>query len=677
VTVHIGIDVGGTFTDFVVLDPASGQLDLFKVPSTRPPTQGVIEGLQLIMRRLELKPEQIARLVHGSTVATNAILEGKWAKTALLTTEGFRDVLEIGRQNRPSLYDLSIERPEPLVPRTRRFALSERLDYEGQVIKALDVSQVKKLAPVLKDVESIAVCFLFAYMNPAHERQVRALLEAELQMPITLSSEILPEYREYERTATTVISAALRPVVGRYLEDLDRRVRKLEVCVPFHVMQSNAGIVPATQAARQAVSMLFSGPAGGVEGSRFIGGQAGFNDLITLDMGGTSTDVSLVQKGRIGMRTEGVIEGRPVRMPMVDIHSIGAGGGSLAWIDAGGALRVGPQSAGSEPGPACYGKGEQPTVTDAQLVLGRLDDKNTLGGRTLNRRSAERAIHNMIARPLGLSLEETAAGILEIADAQMERAIRKITVERGHDPRNFALLAFGGAGPMHAGSLAQRLGIPKVIVPPVAGVLSALGLLVADHVYDFVQTFIQPADDPDLAKLEEFFKQMHRKAEERLHDEVVESVEFLWALEMRYRGQSYELPIELSGQTLSLDMLAEAIQRFHQAHAQLYGYAMEDRPVEIVNLCMRAIGRTPKPPLKLSRESPNKGNASRPPRKVYFHGHGWLESQIFAREGLAPPFKLAGPAVIEGRESTVVLMPEQSAWVDEQGNLIIVCEDIQ
>jgi N-methylhydantoinase A len=670
-SVHIGIDVGGTFTDFVILDPASGRLELFKVPSTRPPTEGVIAGLRQAMRRLGLKPEEIVRLVHGSTVATNAILEGKWAKTALLTTEGFRDVLEIGRQNRPSLYDLAVERPEPLVPRARRFTLSERLDPQGHVVKPLDTAQLQRLMPMLKGAEALAVCFLFSYMNPIHEQKVRALLEAELQVPITLSSEILPEYREYERTATTVMSAALRPVVGQYLEDLDRRVRELQIRAPLQVMQSNAGIVPAAQAARQAVSMLFSGPAGGVEGSRFIGSQAGFNDLITLDMGGTSTDVSLVLKGKIEMRTEGTIEGRPVRMPMVDIHSIGAGGGSLAWIDAGGALRVGPQSAGSHPGPACYGEGEKPTVTDAQLALGRLDEKNTLGGRMLNRQRAERAILSTIARPLGLSLEEAAAGILEIADAQMERAIRKITVERGHDPRKFALLAFGGAGPMHAGSLAQRLGIPKVIVPPVAGVLSALGLLVADHVYDFVQTFIQPVGMPDVIKMEEFFAQMQHEAEERLRDEVIESVEFSRTLEMRYRGQSYELPVKLAGERLESEALAEAARRFHEVHSQLYGYAMADRPVEIVNLRLCAIGQTPKPTLKLQIQKADRGSASRSRRKVYFHGQGWLESQVFEREGLAPPFNLAGPAVIERRESTVVLPPNWQAGVDSFGNFIL------
>ncbi|MBI3460140.1 hydantoinase/oxoprolinase family protein [Candidatus Acetothermia bacterium] len=673
--VHIGIDVGGTFTDIVILDPASGQLELLKVPSTKPATQGIIDGLQLAIQTLGTQAEAVTRLVHGSTVATNAILEGKWAKTALLTTEGFRDVLEIGRQNRPSLYDLSVDRPAPLVPRSQRFGISERLDFQGHVLKALDTAQVNQLIPLLREVESIAVCFLFSYLNPTHEQQVRSLLGKELNVPISLSSEILPDYREPARTATTVMSAALRPVVGHYLEELDDRVRELKIAAKLQVMQSNAGIVSTSQAARQAVQMLFSGPAGGVEGARFIGHQAGLEHLITFDMGGTSTDVALVQKGNIAMKTEGAIEGRPVRTPMVDIHSIGAGGGSLAWIDAGRSLCVGPQSAGSDPGPACYGKGEKPTVTDAQLLLGRLAEKNVLGGRTLNRERAERAIFDMIAQPSSLSLEEAASGILEIADAQMERAIRVITVQRGHDPRKFALLAFGGAGPMHAGALAERLSIPTVIVPPVAGVLSALGLLVADCVIDLVQTFIQRADGADLEKIDAHFARMRLEAETRLRHEPVVRVEFSRTLEMRYRGQSYELPVELGEERLSKETLAEATQRFHLAHSQLYGYAMRDRPIEIVNLHLRAIGRTAKPALRFKL---GKANESSPvhasSRQVYFWGHGWLESQIWLREHLKPGEQLRGPVVIEGRESTVVLMPGQFAKIDAYENVIIESE---
>ena len=674
-SIHIGIDVGGTFTDLVMLDPASGQLELLKIPSTRPATQGVIDGLQRAMQSLGIQPEAITRLVHGSTVATNAILEGKWATTALLTTEGFRDVLEIGRQNRLSLYDLSVDRPAPLVPRSRRFGITERLDFQGTVIKALDTAQIHQLIPTLRNAESIAVCFLFSYLNPTHEQQVRSLLEKELGVPITLSSDILPEYREYERTATTVMSAALRPIVGRYLEELDDLVEELKIGVKLQVMQSNAGIVSASRAAGQAVQMLFSGPAGGVEGARFIGHQAGFENLITCDMGGTSTDVALVQKGSIAMKAEGAIEGRPVRTPMVDIHSIGAGGGSLAWIDQGRALRVGPQSAGSNPGPACYGQGERPTVTDAQLVLGRLDERNVLGGRTLNRERAERAIFDEIAQPLSLSLEEAAAGILEITDAQMERAIRVITVQRGNDPRKFALLAFGGAGPMHAGALAERLSIPTVIVPPVAGVLSALGLLVADSVIDLVQTFIQRADGADLEKIEAHFARMKTEAETRLRHEPVARVKFSKILEIRYRGQSYELPVDSAGDRITEENLADTIERFHQAHSQLYGYAMRDRPVEIVNLRLRAIGRMPKPAFQLNMQKSMESSPTRPAsRKVYFRADGWLESQIFVREQLNPQTKLHGPSVIEGRESTVVLLPGQSARIDTYMNVIIESE---
>jgi N-methylhydantoinase A len=674
-SVHIGIDVGGTFTDIVVLRLGSGQLDLFKVPSTRPATAGVIQGLKRAMQALRLKPEQITRLVHGSTVATNAILEGKWAKTALLTTEGFRDVLEIGRQNRLSLYDLSVDRPESLVPRAQRFGIGERLDYRGDVIKALNSEHIEALIPRLQETESIAVCYLFSYLNPAHEEQTRAILAKSLALPITLSSDILPEYREYERTATTVMCAALRPVVGRYLEDLDQRVRDLDLKVRLQVMLSNAGIVSASRAAQHAVQMLFSGPAGGVEGSRFIGEQAGLKDLITFDMGGTSTDVSLIQQNRIVMKTEGVIEGRPVRMPMVDIHSIGAGGGSLAWTDAGRALRVGPQSAAADPGPACYGKGERPTVTDAQLALGRLGEQSLLGSQRLDRERAERAIYDHIAQPLGLSLANAAAGILEIADAQMNRAIRLISVERGHDPRKFALLAFGGAGPMHACTLAQRLSMPKIIVPPVAGVLSALGLLVADYVQDFVQTFIQNIEQVNLQKLRAYYEKMKAEAEARLRHEPLSAIEFSYTLDMRYRGQSYELPIEIAATSPTPETIMKSVECFHAAHARLYGYAMLDRPVEMVNLRLRAIGRMPKSALKLTGSDSRIPERADTVRNVFFRELGWMSTSILVREGLKAGMKLHGPAVIEGRESTIVLWPNQTARVDSFGNVIIESEE--
>ncbi len=678
--IYIGIDVGGTFTDIVVLQSDSGVIQLFKVPSTRPATAGIFDGIKLASRSLSIQPTEITRLVHGSTVATNAILEGKWAKTALLTTDGFRDVLEIGRQNRPSLYDLSVERPAPLVPRKWRFGVIERLDYQGEILKNLELAPLEKVVDILKkeEIESVAISYLFSYLNPAHEQATQAFLSQKLNIPITLSSEVLPEYREYERTATTVMSAALRPVVGRYLQELDTQIGDYGIQTKLQVMLSNAGIVSATRAARQAVQMLFSGPTGGVEGARFIGNQAGFQDLVTFDMGGTSTDVSLIKQNQIAMKTEGVIEGRPVRMPMVDIHSIGAGGGSLAWIDAGKALRVGPPSAGADPGPACYGHGALPTVTDAQLVLGRLSEKNLLGSWRLNRERAEEAIFNVIAKPLGLSLERAASGILEVADAQMERAIRLITVERGHDPRTFVLLAFGGAGPMHGGALAEQLGIPKVIAPPVAGVLSALGLLVADSVHDFVQTFIQPVMEIDYEKAKKLFEKMQREADTRLQQEdALVTVKYRRAIDLRYRGQSHELPIELESGEVSAQIMQSAVNQFHHTHQQLYGYAMPERPVELVNFRLKAIGQRSKPSLTFasatSHSAPSQANNART-RKVFFRGLGWVESQIWARDALQPGVKFQGPAVIEGRESTVVIFPNQRAAVDAYSNIIIESE---
>ncbi|MCL6642426.1 MAG: hydantoinase/oxoprolinase family protein, partial [Candidatus Bipolaricaulota bacterium] len=519
---RIGIDIGGTFTDIVAFDPRTGQLDSLKISST--PTQleeGVIAGLREILARLQVSAAQVTQLVHGTTVATNAIVEGRWAKTALITTEGFRDILEIGRQNRPELYNFFTERPKPIVGRELRFEVPERLDYQGRVIKPLDEERVKHIALELAGVESVAVVFLFSYLNPAHEKRVKELLRAHLEIPVLLSCEVLPEFREYERTSTTVMSAALVPIVSRYLHKLDEATQRLGIRREWRIMQSNAGIVSSTLAQVNPITLVLSGPAGGVEGARFIGELAGFKNLITMDMGGTSCDISLILDGKPLIRTEGEIAKRPLRLPMLDIHTIGAGGGSIAWLDSGGALRVGPRSAGAEPGPACYGRGgTEPTVTDAQLVLGRLDPDSPLGDiPQLHVHRAQAAIEEKIARPLKMSLEEAAWGILEVADANMERAIRVITVERGHDPRDFALLAFGGAGPLHAGCLAKRLGIQAVIVPASAGVLSALGLLTADLVHHFVQTVLKQAEELDLAHVNAIYDGFRAEGRSRLRED--------------------------------------------------------------------------------------------------------------------------------------------------------------
>ncbi len=533
----LGIDVGGTFTDFVA--HWEGKLFLWKTPTTKPPSHGILQGLRLLEKQVE-------RIVHGTTIATNAILEGKWARTALLTTEGFRDVLEIGRQARPSLYDLFCERPTPIVPREWRLEVPERLDAQGRVIKPLDERKVRELARKLKgQVDSVAVVFLFSFLDPRHERRVRQILEEEdVGVPITLSSEVLPEFREYERTSTTVITAALRPLVESYLEEISKGINQAK----FLVMRSNGGVSGPQEAGRKAAELLFSGPAAGVIGARFIAEKAGFKNFITLDMGGTSTDVSLVVNGEIQYTTEKEIAGRPVRLPMVDVHTVGAGGGSIAWLDPGGMLRVGPRSAGADPGPACYGHGgTEPTVTDAHLLLGLLPFARPLGGNLrLSPALAEKAL-GTLAKRLGMDLPSTACGILEVAEATMERAIRVISIERGYDPRDFVLVAFGGAGPLHAASLARKLGISKVLVPRYAGVLSALGLVTADIVHNFVRSLVAPLAAVSLAKINALFEEMQKEAESVLRDEKIseEQWEFFYSLDLRYRGQGFEIHVPI------------------------------------------------------------------------------------------------------------------------------------
>ncbi|MEW6217739.1 MAG: hydantoinase/oxoprolinase family protein, partial [Candidatus Bipolaricaulota bacterium] len=590
-TTAIGVDIGGTFTDVVVL--GEGGLLLFKFPSTPDdPARGVLAALETLIAQGEIEPGSVARVAHGSTVATNAVLEGKLGKTALVTTEGFGDVLEIGRQNRPSLYDLFFTRPEPIAPRDLRFEVPERVGADGAVVRLLDREAMVRLLPALRaaGVQAVAVCFLFSFLCPGHEREAGEVL-AELGLPVTLSSDLLPEFREYERTSTTVINAALRPVVGSYLSSLEEGSARLGLPARWQVMQSSGAIAHGATAQREPVRIVLSGPAGGVEGARQVGRRSGFPDLITLDMGGTSCDVALVQGGTVGRTVGGAIGGYPVALPMADIHTIGAGGGSLARFDAGRALRVGPESAGADPGPACYGRGgTEPTVTDAHLVLGHLLPEFPLGGLPrLDLDAARRAV-GRIADPLGITVEAAALGILEVADAAMERAIRVMSVERGHDPRRFALLAFGGAGPLHAVSLARRLSIPRVLVPPTAGVLSALGLLLAEVGHETGQGVVRPLRSVPVAELAALLNRLQGQAQEELVGRGArqEAVRFATVAALRYAGQAHELDVPVSPGEVGPTWIAELEAAFHEAHAGRYGHAAPDESVELVAVRVRA-----------------------------------------------------------------------------------------
>lgn len=670
----LGIDVGGTFTDFVFLDGA-GQVRIHKLlTSARDPSLSILKGIA----DLGAGPE--VTVVHGATVATNALLERRGAPTALVATEGFGDVLEIGRQNRPDLYALHPTRPPALVPAPWRFELPERVDCHGRVLIKPDPAALQALACQIlaKGVESVAVCLLFSFLNPTHEQQVREqiLAQAEGRAPfVSLSCEVLPEYREFERTATTVINAYVAPLMSRYLANLEQGLKGRRL----RIMQSNGGSISASAARELAARTALSGPAGGVVGAFELARMAGIDRVISFDMGGTSTDVSLCP-GRVQETTEGAIAGMPLRLPIIDIHTVGAGGGSIARLDEGGALRVGPESAGSDPGPICYGREEarEITVTDAHLILGRLDADHFLGGRMPLDVDRTRHAMQALARRLDLPLEAAAWGVVRVANSNMERAIRTISVERGHDPREFTLVAFGGAGPLHACELASALSIPRVLIPAHPGVLSALGMVLADVVKDYSRTVMLRLDRVDLATLEGLLEPLQQQARDDLRAEGIagDQISLQPALDMRYVGQSYELIVPWSGEYTGL------ADRFHEAHRQRFTYANEREAVEIVNVRLKAVGRAAKPHF-----SHQPGGALDP--RIAQVGHkavGFADAQapggvrtmiaaLYERERLAPGHSLVGPAIVFQLDATTAIPPGWVAAVDGWGNLLASVEN--
>ncbi len=669
----IGIDIGGTFIDVVLA--GEGGARLAKIPSTpTAPHRGVLTGLQELVGSAALDPTGVRIIAHGSTVATNALLEGTWARTALITTRGFRDVLEIGRQDRSGLYDLSIERAKPIVPRELRFELAERIDAEGNVVSTLDPDEVRALVPRLRemDVEAIAIVFLFSYLNPQHEQLAGRVLSASLEMPVTLSSDVLPEFREYERTSTTVICAALRPVIGQYLGKLEAGAAKLGLPSNWRIMQSSGTVTDRTQAEAEPVRILLSGPAAGVQGARAIGELVGEQRLITMDMGGTSCDVSLIRDGELAKTTSGSIGGYPVAQQMIGIHTIGAGGGSIAWIDAGGALRVGPRSAGALPGPACYGRGGVvPTVTDAHVVLGHLLSDHPLGGlETLDAAASRSVIDSSIANPLGLSVEAAAEGILAIADAAMERAIRVISVERGHDPRTYALLAFGGAGPLHAASIAKRLSIPRVLVPATAGVLSALGLLTSEVGCDASQGIVRRLSTIDseeiLAVVEALCARVRRVL--RLQGYQDEAMRFAISADVRYAGQSHELNVPFDCTGGQMQRLEKLASRFHAEHETRFGHSDRGEDTELVALRARAVGPSALP--GIPQVVRDKGSGVRVV-KAWFPEIGETETRVAVRGSLSEGDTLEGPAIVVGSDSTLIIPPDVSGRSAQAGTIVL------
>jgi N-methylhydantoinase A len=685
---RLGIDIGGTFTDAILWDDASGTPRIAKVPSTpSEPADGFLRAAREIVAAAGLRPADVGLIVHGTTVATNAIIEGTTARTAFVTTAGFRDMLEIQRQIRPSLYDLNFEKPTPLVPRDLCFEVRERMDARGQMVVAMNDEDVLRAADAIRraDVRSVAVCFLHAYRNPVHEHRAGALLRAELpQTSVSLSSEVAPEFREYFRASTTVVNAAVRPIVEQYLSRIEQRLRQEGFVAPLLVMQSNGGVLTAASARKRPVFMVESGPAAGVIAATFLGAEClDRPDVMSFDMGGTTAKAALVRNGtpsitreyEVGARaTAGVAamrgSGYPIRTPVIDLVEIGAGGGSIAWVDSGAALRVGPQSAGAEPGPACYGRGgQQPTVTDANLVLGRLAADAFLGGALrLDSDAAWQAVERHCAIPLGMGVVEAAFGIVEIANAAMTNALHLVSVQRGHDPRDFVLIAFGGAGPLHANRLAAELAIPLTVIPRSPGISSAMGLLATDLVHDQARTVHRATAELSAAETEADFVALEDQGRAVLERDGVEPdrIAFRRYAEMRYVGQSFELSVPIGA-----DGLDGALSTFHREHERAYGFAVPDEPTEVVTLRVAAIGRMPRPRLQpLAREA---GVVEpRQVRPVYFGEHGdFVQCAVFDRSGLPPGACIVGPAVLEELDSTCVVHPGYAVTMDELGNLLL------
>lgn len=692
--VLVGIDVGGTFTDFVVW--RNNTLTIHKVPTT-PDDQSlaILRGLQeLTLIGESASSEAALAIVHGMTVATNALLERRGARTALLTTAGFADTLVIGRQNRPHLYKLHQVRPVPLVHDHHRLEITERLDPNGAVLTPLDEVAIAPLADVLRSeaIESLAIAFLFSYCNPTHEQRAAELLQSILPtLPISLSSEILPEYREFERTATTTINAYVQPLVARYLAQLKQAMVTQATSAPpsIHIMQSNGGVIALDQAAQQAARVVLSGPAGGVVGAFAVAEQSlrslspqhpfappmgSAANIITFDMGGTSTDVALCP-GQIPTTAESIITELPLRLPVIDIHTVGAGGGSIAFVDIGGALQVGPRSAGAIPGPACYGRGgDLPTVTDANLVLGRLDAASFLGGQ--GDLHLDEAIARRVLRQLGdllhLSTEEAALGVIRVANATMERALRRVSVERGYDPRDFILVPFGGAGPLHACDLADALGIMRILCPPNPGVLSAYGMLMADVTSEASQALLTDAESllKNITPLIHAIDAMRSKIMAVMQVAQESAVALSAAIDMRYHGQSYELttPLKLP---ITAESMSKAIESFNAAHAQRYGYAMPQERVETVTVRLRATMSGVKPTLQPAAPTTPCIEPEQPiyTRPVWFNAAGPTTTAFYRRNALQPGAQVIGPAVVLQYDTTIVLTPGWSAFVDQLDNL--------
>jgi N-methylhydantoinase A len=678
---RVTVDTGGTFSDFVYLAEETGEVSITKVASTPDdPSRAILQGLETLIAR-GVGTRDIGFFCHGTTVGTNALLEGKGAKTGLLVTDGFRGIYPVAEQARPygtAIFDVMYDKPPMLVPQALTGEVAERVDFRGRVLRELDEKALRATVRDLKNVgiESMAVCLLFSFLHPEHEVRVREIVAEEMPgCAISLSSEVLPQIREYYRLSTTVINAYLQPILARYIALLDRRLSEAGIATrQKYVMQSNGGMVTFDGAAKRAVTTVLSGPAGGVTAGAYACRMSGFKNLITFDMGGTSCDVALIRDGAPALASRGKIDGRDLAVPMMDINTVSAGGGTIARVDRLGALEVGPQSAGAMPGPACYARGgAEPTVTDCNLVLGLLSADNFLGGRMpLDVTKAQTAIAR-VAAPLGMSVEDAAEGIIRIIDVKMEEAIKAISTMRGHDLRDFVLLAFGGAGPLHAGRIARDLGMAGIVVPLYPGVYSAIGLLMSDVKHDYVQSRMTPLAELSPEDVDVLFARLHEQAENDLRSDGFASdrIRVERGLDLRYAGQGYEVTLPVPPGAMTADGLAELRKKFDVQHRTMFGHSAPEEPVEVVSYRVRGLGLVP--PVELPRfkcEGKTLADARRATRRVRMDGET-IECPVYQREALDVGLILSGPAVLDQFDCTTVLYPGQTARVDQWKNLIV------
>ncbi len=671
---RIGVDSGGTFTDICLFNDDTGAVAVWKVPSTpADPSIGIAAGVTQGIQRNGTTPPAVTYFGHGTTVATNALIQHRGARTGLIATDGFRDLLEIGRQKRPDLYDIQADKPPVLVTRDLRLEVPERVRHDGTIEIPIDEDAVRAAVRKLRDegVQAVAVCFLYCFVAAGHETIVGRILEEDFpEAFVCISHHVAPEFREFERMSTTVVNAYLGPVMQTYIRRLASRLTELGLTAPPHLTQSNGGVISFDQAARLPARTVLSGPSTGVVGAREVGRQVGFSDLITFDMGGTSSDVALLSGGECRLASEAVVHGYPIKAPMLDIHTVGAGGGSIAFVDSGGLLKVGPRSAGADPGPVCYGLGAvEPTVTDANIVLGTLNPVSLLGGRMKVRRDLAVDAVARLAAMLGLDPMRTAQGIISVVTANMARAIRVISVQRGYDPRDYTLIAFGGAGPLHAARLARELDIGRVLVPLSPGILCAMGLLLTDLRTDFAATRLTMLDETAWPGLQDIFSNLSAQAEAWFDAEAVPSSarRIVCTVDMRYAGQNYELPIAL--------MSGAGAQgaAFAAAHQQMYGFAAEDEPVQLVTFRVEASAVVPKATFSAYPDAgPDARGAIIDHRSVWMpETDGFAECPVYDRTMLRPGNLITGPAIIEQMDATTILLPDMIARVEPFLNLVL------